>query len=285
MSTRNHLFYKLSILTLALVVLVSSLGIGSAMAASTSPKVQAIAAVEDTSVTFYAYYLPTNASFDVLLSKVGKDGVYTGENGTKVASFTSTASGTFEGTVNLPAALADYRQISIRIEGSGWFAYNFYDNYTWKGSVPVITPMPTEDVTVVKQAVKYQKKADVYLGNAGLYMPSSNYTGWVKLERFAVQDVSYARGMTFHQDLIDVGIYDSKMKLFEKVWGFNYLYFNLTSVTRSLYNKDKLNIYRYDASKRAWQACEVPVFVANKGKYGRLSCLINDFGIYALASK
>ena len=282
MFARKNVFRPLFFMILALAVLLSGLGLGvrPAAAATNEPTVQVYQAVEDSTVTFKAFYLPTNSKFDVLLSRYNSKVKTT----YKVASFTSKSDGTFDGTVTLPYALYDIKQINVQLVGSNWSAETWYPNFTFKNNVP-IAPRPGAEEKSITSKVFYQDRYDVYQGEAGLFGPSSNYTGWLKLERFEPQDVTtytYSR-LNFQQDLVKVGIYDSQMHLFDHVWGFNYLYFNLTSETRRAYNQGKLDIYYFDTVKRAWQPCDVQVFV-NKGDYGRLSCVISNWGYYALAT-
>jgi hypothetical protein len=183
----------------------------------------------------------------------------------------------------LPSALYDVTQIDVELAGSNWSAETWYTNYTFKKSAPTAPVTEAEEERISTTRVVFEERQDAYQGGAGLYMPSSNYTGWLELERIMPADTNVNSKLRFQQDLIRVGVYDSKMRLFDNVWGFNYLYFNLTSATRRLYDQGKLDIYYYDTGKKAWQPCGVQVFV-NKGYHGRLSCVISNWGLYALAT-
>ena len=92
------------------------------------PTFAILSVVKDSTVKIRTSNFPANDSFDVLMNVMGTRGL----KGTKVATVSSGAGGSFDGTFDIPAGLKGERQIAIRLQsntGSGYFAYNwFYNN-------------------------------------------------------------------------------------------------------------------------------------------------------------
>jgi hypothetical protein len=63
------------------------------------------------------------------MGKMGTRGI----GGTQVTTFNSGIGGSFEGTFDIPAALAGEYQIAIRLESvtGGFYAYNWFFNNTY----------------------------------------------------------------------------------------------------------------------------------------------------------
>jgi LysM repeat protein len=94
------------------------------------PTTTILSVVEDKSVTLQTHNFPANRSFRVLMGKFGTRGV----NGIKVGKVDSGKGGQMVLTFNIPDELRDRKQIAIRLEttdGSGYFAYDWFYNYTW----------------------------------------------------------------------------------------------------------------------------------------------------------
>ena len=140
----------------------------------------------------------------------------------------------------------------------------------------------TDNATLTKP-VSFQKSADIYLRKAGVYMPSSNYTGTAVLARIEPTGKHADVNLIFAAPLLDFSLLDPDGDKFEIVWGVNYVYFNLNSEARAAWDDKKLSIYRYDPGKDDWLVC--PSFLVRdaSSKHGRLTCIINKFGLYALA--
>ncbi len=98
----------------------------------------------DVSVTFLTKDMPKNFDFKVLLGEYNTRGV----NGIEVAQFNSAAGGSFQVTVDIPAALQGRAMISIRIESltGGYYAFNWFwndsENGTWPDGKPPVPPQP-----------------------------------------------------------------------------------------------------------------------------------------------
>jgi hypothetical protein len=93
------------------------------------PTFSIAAVVKDDTVTIKANNFPPNYDFKVLMGKMGTRGI----GGTHVTTFNSGIGGSFEGTFDIPAALAGEYQIAIRLESTtgGFYAYNWFYNNTY----------------------------------------------------------------------------------------------------------------------------------------------------------
>ncbi|NLC29164.1 MAG: hypothetical protein GX773_01770 [Chloroflexi bacterium] len=97
----------------------------------------------DETVTLSTKDMPKDYDFKVLLGEYDTRGV----NGIEVAQFDSGNGGSFEVTVDIPAALKGRAMISVRIESltGGYYSYNWFwndkDNGTWPGGQ---APAPTQ---------------------------------------------------------------------------------------------------------------------------------------------
>jgi hypothetical protein len=140
-----------------------------------------------------------------------------------------------------------------------------------------------EESKTLTQAVTYQRAADIYLRKAGVYMPSSNYTGKAVLKRLEPSGKHADTDLTFAAPLLDFTLLDPDGDEFEIVWGINYVYFNLDSEARAAWDDKELAIYRYDAGKDDWMLCPSFLVRDDSARHGRLTCFINKFGLYALA--
>ncbi|MCK9245418.1 MAG: hypothetical protein M0P11_00485 [Anaerolineaceae bacterium] len=102
----------------------------------------------DETVTLLTRDMPKDYDFKVLLGEYNTRGV----DGIEVALFDSGSGGSFEVTVDIPAALKGRAMISVRIESltGGYYYYNWFwndkDNGTWPGGKP---PVPTQPPAAV----------------------------------------------------------------------------------------------------------------------------------------
>jgi hypothetical protein len=135
----------------------------------------------------------------------------------------------------------------------------------------------------ITEPVSFQKAADIFLRKAGVYMPSSNYTGKAVLTRIEPTGKHADVDLTFVAPLLDFTLLDPDGDEFEIVWGINYIYFNLDSEARADWDDKELSIYRYDPGKDDWIVCPSFLVRDDSAKHGRLTCIINKFGLYALA--
>lgn len=98
------------------------------------------AVVADDSVTIKTSNLPANRTFTVLMGKIGTKAV----GGVEVGKLESSKGGTLEATYKIPATLKGLSQISIRMDSSPFFAYNWFYNQSTgtPGGTPTPTPAP-----------------------------------------------------------------------------------------------------------------------------------------------
>ena len=97
-----------------------------------TPVIKICTVVRDGNVTFETYNYPPNMDFHVTMSPMYS------AYGTSVGSFNSGPGGTFRQTFNIPANLYGLDQISIRVQGSPHYSYNWFwnnsttaDHCTW----------------------------------------------------------------------------------------------------------------------------------------------------------
>lgn len=257
---------------------------GSSDTNATTPRFDIRRVVKDDEVTFFAKNFPARARIDVLMDEMGTRA----ERGILAGTVTTDRNGEVEATVDIPRALWGESQIAIRLEAqaSNHFAYSWFYNRTSTkpGINPVIPDLDDEDAMINRQRVQFQAAADIFQGNGGFFMPSSNWTAWASVLRFQPNASTAQRGLNFVADLLEVRMLDQTGKAFQQVFGINYVYFNLNRATRNAYEAGNLDIFWYDVKQRQWTPCEVQVLIDTKNlPHGRLSCVISDFGLYALA--
>jgi hypothetical protein len=244
------------------------------------PLIDILAVKKNQSVTIWAYNFPSRVVFDVRMGLIGTRA----ENGILVDSVLSDRDGAFEATFNIPNALRGETQIAIRLESdSGFYSYNWFYNQDFESSRGGALPADQSDINL--QKVKLGASADVYKGNAGFYMPSSNYTGWVEITR-SESGAGLIQGLRFRQHLAEVSLFDSDGDPIHQVVGVNYMYFNLNGQDLRDYQDGVLGIYHYDTTDNAWEACQYQSLIQSENApYGRLACVVQDFGLYGLAEK
>jgi LysM repeat protein len=99
----------------------------SGTVAGSVPTFSIIAVVKDNSVTIQTFNFPANKQFEVLMGKMGTQGI----NGTRVDKIKSDNDGSFQATFSIPEKLQGRSQIALRLQaadGSGFYAYNWFYN-------------------------------------------------------------------------------------------------------------------------------------------------------------
>lgn len=149
---------------------------------------------------------------------------------------------------------------------------------------PSIVLAKEEDSTAYYY-LNYQEPADVYLGKGGVFMVRSSYNAVAVINRFVPNYLYPGDDLKFYDRWIDFGIYDYNTNPYLKLYGFNYVYFNLKSNTRPLWDQGDLSIYHWDPVKSDWVMCETYLVEMKSLPHGRLSCIMLDFGLYGIATK
>ena len=134
---------KLMSVLLVLFLFLSPLGITGTLAAqpqySGYPTFSIQSVVVDTSVTIQTKNLPPYDKFDVMMNYMGTKG----KDGVKVGTLDSGKGGSLVFTYNIPESLKGQKQIAIRIQsstGSGYFAYNWFNNKSSGSKPPTTNP-------------------------------------------------------------------------------------------------------------------------------------------------
>jgi len=104
------------------------------------PTFNIVSSVSGTSVTVQTVNFPPNQIFSVRIGAYGTLGI----GGTEVATTNSGAGGSFTETYNIPSGLASASQLAIRMDSpAGYFAYNWFYNYTSGGTGGAYTATPS----------------------------------------------------------------------------------------------------------------------------------------------
>ena len=139
-----------------------------------------------------------------------------------------------------------------------------------------------QKVTITKPLVA-EKPLDIFVGQAGVYFPSSSYTGKAVLTR--VEPIN-TKNLTFTHRWLDIQLFDVKGKEIKSVYGYIYVYFNLNTDEYEAWKKEKLGVYHVDPATSKWVECPTYYVASKNSPYGRVSCLITqDFGRYGIAIK
>ena len=233
------------------------------------------------SVTVKVTNFPDNDTLRVTMGPSGSKGI----DGIRVGTVSSGKGGSLTDTFDIPTSLKDTGRIVIRFQSpiTGFYAYNTFSNSTF-GSGFERVPAPAFDTWTSNQVSKrvfYQESADIWLGNSGVYLPSSAYAGWLVLSSTTPDD-SYMKGQNFVQRWIDVRIYNNDAVEFKQLYGLVYVYFNLNRQTRAAWDAGELSIYHYDANGGQWVECPTHLVGTKNWPYGRLACYAGQFGAYGL---
>jgi len=167
----------------------------------------------------------------------------------------------------------------------------------WGGSWSLVTASSGTSLREVD--IRFEKKIDVALGQAGIFMPSSAFAGTLELTREPPKSNLEAKfhptreppksnlEAKFHPSFItrwlEVRITNLDGKDEKIAYGLNYVYFQSTRVLKRYFDEGNLAIYRYDAAKKNWVEC--PSKLIEKGKKFRIVCIAPSFGVYGLATK
>lgn len=150
------------------------------------------------------------------------------------------------------------------------------------GSWSIVTA--SSGTTVREIDISFEKKVDVALGQAGVFMPSSAFAGILELTREPSRGSLEAKiHPNFITRWLEIRITNLDGKEEKIAYGLNYVYFQSTRVLKRYFDEGNLAIYRYDAAKKNWVEC--PSKVIEKGKKFRIVCIAPSFGIYGLATK
>jgi hypothetical protein len=164
----------------------------------------------------------------------------------------------------------------------GWFAFFailgcvFITGGIWD------TALAKEDTTAYFE-VDFQQPAEIFLGKGGIFMVSSSYSGTAGITRRDPNYLYPSGNLVFVERWIDFQIYDARGVAFPNLWGFNYVYFNLTYDTRRMVDEGDLRIYHWDPLKRSWIECPTLLVVNENEPHGRAACVMTGFGLYGLA--
>ena len=285
---RKHWMPKIALILVAALMAAGAPGT-TAHAAQPSapdvPSIQILAAEKDKSVTLRTHNFPANTEFEVLMGLQGTRGI----GGARVEFINSRSGGSFTRTFAIPKELLSQERIVVRLQGTTttWFAFNTFTNATVgvrpapdardKTSVPV-----QKDADAIEQ-VAFQQRADIFAGRAGAFFPSSNYTGFAALQRLDPTGDLRDRNLEFAQRLLELRLFNQQGNEFERAFGLNYVYFNLSRMDRIDWQTGDLSIYRFDRDLARWVNCPSHLVETKNPPHGRLACVVPGFGLFGLA--
>jgi murein DD-endopeptidase MepM/ murein hydrolase activator NlpD len=256
--------------------------VSSQTQSSTIPTIEFLSVKRNHSVIVRVSNFPDNDTLRVTMGPSGSKGI----DGIRVGTVSSGKGGSFTDTFDIPTALKDTGRIVIRFQSSitGFYAYNTFTNSTFGSGVERI-PQPDFDTRTsnqVSKKISYQEQVDIWLGNSGVYLPSSAYTGWLVLSSTTPDDSYVKRGHHFIQRWIDVRIYNNDAVEFKQLYGLVYVYFNLNRQTRAAWDAGELSIYHFDAREGKWVEYPTHLVTTKNWPYGRVTCYASQFGTYGL---
>lgn len=260
-----------------------------------TPVFDVVAVRAGRSVTIEAEDFPRNLRFNVLMGKIGTQA----EDGILVDRISS-GDGDFVKTFDIPSSLANDSRIAIRLESTSTahFSYSWFNNRNFGNTPdenddndedlvydPVAIPDEAKDDILETEAVLNPGEAtDVYLGSAGVFLPSSAYNGTMEMRRIDPRYTDPELDLEFVQNLLQYRAVDASGRAYPRVIGLNYVYFNLTRETFRDWKAGDLGIYTYDVQKAEWVPCETQLHIGTVNEpYGRLACIPSSFGYFGLA--
>ena len=250
------------------------------------PTISITNVVINQSVKINGTNFPPNETFNVLMGPLSTQAI----NGIHVATITTPQSGHFTATFNIPNSLQGDNQIAIRLQSptSSFSSYNwFYNTTTTPTQSSNVIPNTGAQTTDMRQKnVSVGTSEDIYRGNAGIYIPSSNYSGTVTVERYDASKSNTVKNIQFTQKLVKIIVTDNQGNQINQVSGLNYVYFNLDQQSRAAYDKGELSIYHYNPQQKAWVQCQNQLPITDKNQpYGRMACIIQNFGLFGVAQQ
>ena len=132
--------------------------------------------------------------------------------------------------------------------------------------------------------ITYLEEEEIFLGKGGVYMPSSAYTAVAVINRWDTHGINH-KGLKFVERWIEFRIYDYYTTPFDFLYGFNYVYFNLTDLERKKLDAGSLSIYYFNENTYKWEECWTYLVVDENPPNGRATCVMPGFGYYGLAKK
>lgn len=226
---------------------------------------------------------PASGRFNVLIGSADDDARI---SGIRVATMTLSADGTFTRTFDIPADFEDVEDLAIRFESTttDLFVFAEFENIedADRAQFPIEGDLSLPDTPAARNSTGLTQGERVTLtqGNAGVFIPNSALDGTLTIERFG-PGFARAEDLQFTQQLMRVQTAGQGGGT-QDVQGLIQAFFDIKAETREDFDVDRLRIYRFDPNDNAWEPCDIPVPVTD-GTLNRLSCAIQQFGLYGMA--
>jgi hypothetical protein len=134
-------------------------------------------------------------------------------------------------------------------------------------------------------SVEFGDDVDLSVGRAGVYIPESKVQGTLVMTR--IDRDRQSKKFTWFQQELEVFIYEGEegSRTIGKMFGIAYVYFNLDVTARRAYDQvggDTMSIWYWHSYFNDWVKC--PTFLVRDASAprGRLACIWQEFGLYAL---
>ncbi len=146
---------------------------------------------------------------------------------------------------------------------------------------PALAADPSDRQVRRQIALKKGKSAELFIGNGGVFMDESLYTGTLVLT--SIEGPS--RGWhVFTQRTLDIRVLDADDEEVDQVLGLVRVFFNLTHTQRVRWNDESSNMSIWHRPQgTGWQKCVTHLIEESGFPHGRLYCLVKSYGLYGLA--
>ncbi len=242
----------------------------------TSPTLQIVSVIAGQTVTVRGEDFPSDVTYNVVMAPASAS-----SGSVQVKKISAALNGTFVDTFGIPTSLANFSNIDVRLVNpvSGLFVGETFANET-SGVIPDLVSRQTGSTS---KGIRPQRAAEVFLGDGGVFFSISGYDATVTLTRYDTSGSETNQSIAFLQQWLGVRLVDNRRSEIDQVIGLVYVYFNLNKETRASWDSGRLSIYHYDPSIAAWIPCPT-LLVSNENRpYGRLTCVLQSFGLYGLA--
>jgi hypothetical protein len=129
--------------------------------------------------------------------------------------------------------------------------------------------------------IKAGASKDVQVGNAGVRVDNSYYSGHLIVSRKSVEPVTGKDRLKPLEKMLDVRFRDLNGNFITHINGTWYVYFNLTPKEMKQFNERKISIFYYDPWPKKWKEC----YTWKTNTPNRVACRIINFGLYGLGNR
>ena len=222
---------------------------------------------------------PANTTLNILIAQPGNQGV----GGMQVDTVTTNNQGSFTDTVTIPEQLLANGELVVRAQNANNNAFAFATFMNPAAFQIEGLNLPAEPFSQSQANLNQGERTTVSSGNSGVFIPNSADNGTLVVSRYSVPIGAEPAGLSFAQNLTRVQVLSGSQNV-EQARGLVYVFFDLTDTMRSQYQAGNLNIYYFNPDKNTWEPCQIQVPIEDNGQVSRLACVIQNFGVYGIAT-